>query len=272
MTIKKFFSPTLSLTLLLTFCSLVVYLGISAKRKSNDLYKHLPAYAYLSDSADQGSIDVLINEISSMDKVQDVKFVSKREAANRFYQKTDVDVNKMFKENPLPQSIEIYFMPKANVSKIEKSIAKMKSVEQVDAPIKALTALEQQTMQISYYAGGVAVLLLLSVLYVVYTIVRLDIAASESFVENAKLQKILPKYIRRPFMSRAINNAVIAGVMSAAFTFVATDGIATFFPMSMLTLETELLMLIFALAIFSAVILNTIFTYCAVNRQIYSSK
>ena len=271
MRIKKFFAPTLSLALLLTLCSLLVYLCVSAKRKTDDLYKTLPANAYFVDSTSQKTVDKLIADISEIEGVQQVKFISKRDAAIRFYQKTDVDVNKMFKKNPLPQSLEIYFRPKANVQKIEEFVAAKQSVDQVDTPIKALKAIEQQATQISYYAGGFLTLFLLTVLYVIYTTARLDVAASASFVDTAKRQHLSPRQIRGPFMARALNNAVIAGVMASAFTFIATDGIATFFPLSMLTLEIELLAAIFASAILLSVILNTLFTYCAVNNQIYSS-
>lgn len=269
MTIKKFFSPTLSLALLLTLCSLLAYLCVSAKRKTDELYKTLPAHAYVMDSTIQKDLDKLITDIAGIGGVQQVKFISKRDAATRFYQKTDVDVNKMFKKNPLPQSIEIYFTPKADIYTIEKLIKEEKWIEEIDVPTKALKAIKQQATQISYYAGGFLALFLLTVLYVIYTTVRLDVAASAAFVDNAKRLQLLPRQIRRPFMDRALNNAVIAGVMSSAFTFIATDGIATFFPLSMLTLEIELLALIFAAAILLAVILNTLFTYCAVNSQIY---
>ena len=272
MTIKKFFSPTLSLALLLTLCSLMAYLCVSAKRKTDALYKTLPAHAYIVDSTSQKQVDKLIADFSAVKGVQEVRYISKLDAATRFYQKTDVDVNKMFKNNPLPQSIEVYFMPKADIYTIEKTMKQAKHIDQVDVPKKALEAIKQQATQIFYYAGGFLVLFLLTVLYVIYTTVRLDVAASSNFVVSAKRQQLLPSQIRRPFLARALNNAVIAGLMSSAFTFVATDGIATLLPLSMLILEIELLALIFSSAILLAVVLNIFFTYCAVNSQIYSSK
>ena len=271
MTIKKFFSPTLSLALLLTLCALLAYLSISAKRKTDDFYRTMPANAYINDTLGQKNIDVLMATIGEIEGVEKVLFISKPDAAKKFYKKTEVDVNKMFKTNPLPQSFEVYFVPRLDIAKPVKAIAKLSNIDDVDAPTEAFDVIEKQATQIFYYAAGFLALFILTVIYVLYSLSRIEVAASVEFIDGAKQQRWSPKIIRKPFMDRALNNAVVAGVMASAFTFIATDGIATFFPSSMLTLEMELLGMIFATTILAAVVINTLFTFWAVNRQIYTS-
>jgi hypothetical protein len=93
---------------------------------------------FIADSASQSDINTLIASIGGMPDVEDVVFVSKEEALERFKEMTSSGLADQLDGNPLPASIEIYLKDQKKIVSIAGQIMASREfyaiVDQPDNP------------------------------------------------------------------------------------------------------------------------------------------
>lgn len=268
MKIKRYFTTTVSITLLLLLGGVASYLMLGAREKAVQLRSEFITSIFLQDTITlQDQLQIQSN-LQTNNSVQSVIYISSEQAAADFVQQIGTDFRTLFDTNPLPASFQVTLKNDANVRQFERQATTYKGVEEVTYPYQLATQVDKGLTQLSYFVIGFAVILGFVLVIMLNNTVRMDVAASADEVTRALKYRTPINLIRNPFILRAYSQGAIAGALASVFLFLATDGIALTFPIAQLPISLPLLGVIFAAMILAGMLLTTLFTYFAVESQI----
>ncbi len=264
---------TVSLSVLIFAFFYLVYmnmLGVGDK-----LGDDLRLIVYLEDEPGPEMEEQLRRKILAFDKVEEIRFVSKNEAYDRFAEQLgdDRDVLDDMPRDFLPASIEV--VPLKNL----RSLSQVKLFSEYLASLEGTLKVQygQDWIERFYYftrlisivvllSGGL--LIMTSVFMVSYTI-RLTILGRQAELELLKLVGATNNYIRTPFLIEGILQGILgssAGIISlyALFQWIklrfSGPGILNLFEFSFFQGPTVLLI------IFVSVLLCTVGSYFSMQK------
>ncbi|GAH31583.1 unnamed protein product, partial [marine sediment metagenome] len=99
-----------------------------------NLESQLEIVVYLEDNISKAELNNLKSNITSIDGVKEVKFVSKEEAYQHLLKNLgeQKDILSAIEKNPLPASVEIQVKDPKVIEQIANRIAEFKKVEEVE--------------------------------------------------------------------------------------------------------------------------------------------
>ena len=174
--------------------------------------------AFLDVTADSAAVEEVGNRLSSIGLVEDVRYVSREEAAERFRESMGVDLLGTLNENPLPSSFRLSFLPTCAVETIDslaEVISGLPSVDEVVYPKELIHLLGVVRTRVN--STGLAIAIVISVLAFVLTTVmlRLSIQSEKDKVQVMALLGASRTMIRIPFLLAGVILGVVGGIIAA---------------------------------------------------------
>ena len=223
-------ASTLIMIITLIVISVFVSLSVITNRVTEALKDRIDMAAYINDSVTQDQIYSLQKIISSRTDVEQVIYVSKEEAMQR-WQERNRDNPKIrdvvtAENNPLPRSLEIKTKNPENLEKI----AKMLESQDYAPLIKELSyrknkeiinRLIRLTNFIRIFGWSLSAVFILISILVIYNTVRLTIFARSEEIAIMKLVGATDWYIRGPFIVEGISYGIIATVIASIILYFA---------------------------------------------------
>src|SRR5918996_993837 len=229
MRIKYFFSETvtnLKRNLLMTVAAIstvaisllllggVQILGMTVNKMTDDWEAKVEVSAFFLQDATQNEIRALGTEISQMDEVQNLTFVSKEEAFDEFADDWP-DLADAVPEDALPASYRVKLHDAADAEEVAARITGAPGIDDVDyggTGIKKLLQVNQLLRTITP---------VMSVILIVAAAARLAIYARREEIGIMKLVGATNWFIRIPFMLEGLFAALVGAIVSIAIVLVA---------------------------------------------------
>lgn len=149
-----------------------------------------------------------------------IQFISKEEAAKQFIKDTGEDFQKFLGENPLRDAFLITIDPayhdKASLNKIKSEVEKINGVFQVYYVENVIDSINKNVTKIGFILGGIAILLLLTVVLLINNTLRLALFSQRFLIRSMQLVGAKRWFIQQPFLVRASFHGLIAGVIASS--------------------------------------------------------
>jgi len=212
---------TVSISLLLL--SLFSILILNANSVIQSLRNKVEIEAFLRDGLTQPELDAIEARITAIAGVQNVRYVSKDEAADIFKEEFGEDIHKVLDFNPLPPSLKIYLLDGYKTARaaeaIYESVKEIKGVEDVIYRKTLLEMLDKRAKTFLWIALTVGIFITISSMFLVANTIRLAIYAKRKIVQTMKLIGATRAFIRRPFILEGLIQGFLGGLLAAGVVF-----------------------------------------------------
>jgi cell division transport system permease protein len=183
------------------------------------LKSNIKINVFLNESVTQADQEKLLNELNNKTYSNEVKFISKEEAAEQFINETGEDFKKILDYNPLPASFVVSISENYafsdSINNIVKDLSSLKDVDEVVFKEGFVYKLLSYIDAVKIYLFIMTALFSLIAVYLVYATIRLIINSRMIDFETMKLVGAKLSTIKVPVLL----NGLIAGIISGVLAF-----------------------------------------------------
>jgi cell division transport system permease protein len=186
---------------------------------------------YLRDDTRQSEIDLLLEELTAMDEVRLVTYVSKRDALERARAELP-EFGELFMDaevNPLPQSLEVELRPGDRSAEVVERVAKaaeghpfVEDAQYGREWVDRLFALRRIGLASTAVLGGAFALV---AALIIGTALRIAIFARRDEIYVMRLVGATTGFIRRPFLLEGAIAGLGGGILALALTYATYRGV-----------------------------------------------
>lgn len=187
---------------------------------------------YLRDGADQGEVGMALENLSALEGVHSVKFVSKEEALDNFRDDLgpDSDLLQDLETNPVPASFNITMDPgfrdTLHVERVAERARELSFVEDVDYGREWLRRIDMFKRVVAVVGISAGALLALVAVILIASAIRIAIFSRSREIFIMKIVGATNGYIRRSFLLEGLLKGTLGGLMAAGMVFASTEAFA----------------------------------------------
>lgn len=269
---RSYVVSTLSIALVLFLLGTIGYVLASLSRESAELRSRVGIIIELDDKIEDA--DSLVSKLAGDPLVREARFVSKEEKWDdeQFKEAFDINLEKSFNANPLPNTIDVYLNEEAKGKEaMEAFIASCREEEgvtRVDYPKDEFEALHSilDTMEIVMVIFGLT--LLAVSLLLIHNTVRLAIFSRREVINTLKLVGATRWSILRPFLQNSMWQGLWAGLIATFLFAVTLSLLNSSVPELGISARADIIFRICAATVVSGIVIASLFTYFSVSRLI----
>jgi cell division transport system permease protein len=208
----------LSITTILIIVGMFLLISINSSLFLKNLESQLEIVIYLEDNISKAELNNLKSNITSIDGIKEVKFVSKEEAYQRLSEDLgeQKDILSAIEVNPLPASFEIQVKDPKVIEQIANRIAEFKKVEEVEYGRETAERLLNFTYIFRRAGMLVLVFLVFASILIISNIIKITVYARRNEIEIMSLAGATSWFIKWPF----IIEGFLQGFISAIFSII----------------------------------------------------
>lgn len=234
-------SITIMVLTLLTM-SMFIIINIVMNTGIQTIQDKIDISVYLNDTAKQAEVITLQEDLSKMENVRSIKYISKQEALNR-YREQNKNNPKLLEslsdtDNPLPASLEVKVLNPEELDELTTTLESEKykpsilkiSYKENKSVIDKLFKATKFTREVGTVA---TIAFTITSLVIIFNTVRMAIFTRREEIEIMKLVGATPNFIKSPFLVEGalygIISTVIAIVILAAVFYFSANSMVKFF-------------------------------------------
>jgi cell division transport system permease protein len=218
---------------ILTICISLLLLGLfavvtlHASRFIESLRNKIELEAFLQEPISEEQIADLQRNITALEGVKKVTFVSKDEAAQIFKKEFGEEITSVLDFNPLPPSFKIALKDGyKTVSRVEVIDATLKGLKGIESVVYRRTLLElidQRTQSIHNIMLALGIVISLSAVFLVSNTIRLAIYAKRKIVRTMELVGATSAFIRIPFLLEGMIQGILGGLLASGLLYLVLE-------------------------------------------------
>ncbi|MCP4457455.1 MAG: ABC transporter permease [Cytophagales bacterium] len=219
-----FGSVIFSITLAIFVMGLFSLFFTLAKSLTSAIQKNVEIQVYLNKQITQTEIDFLSRTIAESPYVRreenypQVKFVSKEEAASQFMEATGEDFTSFVGDNPLRDALVVNiaasYQRVDSLKNVKVSLEKTRGVFEVTYEKTLVESISKNLTKLALVLGGFTLILLLVVVILINNTIKLALFSQRFLIRSMQLVGATDRFIRRPFLIRAVFYGFIAGLFA----------------------------------------------------------
>jgi cell division transport system permease protein len=208
----------LSITTILIIVGVFLLISINSSLFLINLESQLEIVVYLEDNISKAELNNLKSNITAIDGIKEVKFVSKEEAYQRLLKNLgeQKDILSAIEKNPLPASFEIQVKDPEVIEQIANRIAEFKKVEEIEYGQEIAEKLLNFTYIFRRAGMLVLALLVFASILIISNIIKITVYARRNEIEIMSLAGATSWFIKWPF----IIEGFLQGFISAIFSII----------------------------------------------------
>jgi len=206
----------LSITTILIIIGMFLLISINSSLFLKNLESQLEIVVFLVDKISEAELNNLKSNITSIEGIKEVKFVSKEEAYQRLLKDLgeQKDILSAIELNPLPASFEIQIEDPKMIEQIANQIAKFEKVEEVEYGRETVERLLNFTYLFRRAGILVLALLIFASILIVSNIIKITVYARRNEIEIMSLAGATAWFIKWPFIIEGFLQGFISSVLS----------------------------------------------------------
>lgn len=257
---KSYIVSTICIALLLLFVGVFGYFMLGARKAAFELTSDIKISLFLDDDITAQQRSVIEDSLKSNPLVEKFDYLSVEDATADFEKSTGITVKGILRDNPIPSSYEVDPLNVADVEQIEKCAASWAGVSSTLYPKAVSKELRQKGDAINTIILGVAVLLLIVSLSLIYYTLKLSVIAAAETIRTMQLVGVSPSFIKRPYVNRAAVQGMIAAFLSGGMFVLLIQLMDMAIPELAFEMNWAEIGMIFAVMLLAGIALNTLFT------------
>ena len=214
-------TSTLSTTMVLVMMGLVILCALTARQVSSSVKENMLVTIVLNDEMSRGEIAGMQTMLKTERYVKDVTMISADEVLKEQIEAIGSDPEEFIGFNPYYTELETSMQPNyANSDSLEWIVKEVKSkfpeVTDINYHKDLVDNLNNNLNKITLVFGVLATLLLVVLIGLINNTVRLSIYSRRFIIHTMKLVGASWSFIRRPFLMRSLNIALISATLADA--------------------------------------------------------
>jgi cell division transport system permease protein len=208
----------LSITTILIIVGVFLLISINSSLFLINLESQLEIVVYLEDNISKAELNNLKSNITAIDGIKEVKFVSKEKAYQRLLKNLgeQKDILSAIEKNPLPASFEIQVKDPEVIEQIANRIAGFKKVEEIEYGQEIAEKLLNFTYIFRRAGMLVLAFLVFASILIISNIIKITVYARRNEIEIMSLAGATSWFIKWPF----IIEGFLQGFISAIFSII----------------------------------------------------
>ena len=219
MTLASIFTVVLSL-FILGFFSIVI---LNLNKMADTLESQVQISVYLKDDLSQEEIDETKENLSKIEGLQDIKFITREEAMENFKERLGDQqflLDALDDTNPLPDSFSLTVTSPQQVKTIADTAAALDSVESASYSQDVINHLFNLTHLIRLIGIALIILLTGAAIFIISNTIRLTVFARRKEIAIMKYVGATDWFIRWPFLLEGICLGFIGGGLATIFLYI----------------------------------------------------
>jgi cell division transport system permease protein len=201
-----------------------------------------------------------------------LRFISKKEAAQKFIEETGEDFLTFLGENPLRDAFTIKIQPTAQspeqMKRIQKDIERMNGVYEVTYIENLIASINKNVTRISLVLLSVAILMVLTVMVLINNTIKLALFSQRFLIRSMQLVGATGGFIQRPFLRRSLLHGFFAGLLASVVLLLLLQ-YANQVIVDLQKLQNyELIAILCGVLILIGMLISVLSTYRAINKYL----
>jgi len=211
----------LSITTILIIVGMFLLISINSSLFLKNLESQLEIAVYLEDNISKAELNNLKSNITSIDGIKEVKFVSKEEAYRRLSEDLgeQKDILSAIEVNPLPASFEIQVKDPKVIEQIANRVAEFKKVEEVEYGRETAERLLNFTYIFRRAGMLVLAFLVFASILIISNIIKITVYARRNEIEIMSLAGATSWFIKWPFIIEGFLQGFISAIFSTIILY-----------------------------------------------------
>ncbi len=210
-----------SVFFLLFILGIVAILTANVSRLVTVLNANDDLQVFLANTLTDEEIEQFRNELTGLENIVQVDYISKENAAAQFKKEFGEDIFDALDENPLPASFLIQLKEDGgSADRFAKNLEGRSEVDEVVMQQGAINALVKFSSVSRIVLYVLLFLVFLGSLFMISNTIRLIILARQQIIDTMKLVGATDVFIRRPFIFQGIFQGVLGGFFAFLLLFV----------------------------------------------------
>lgn len=276
----NYFYSIISVALVLFLLGFFGAALIFVKQQADSQQEKISMMVELKEEADSTSLSLLKAELPTADFANEVKFVSKQEAAEMMRRSFGDDY--IDKDMPIPffdaYSINLKAdrMSKDSIDAISTRLKENKAVSDVYMDESLISEISKTVQKIAFIALIIIALFIVVVITLIHNTIRLNLYSDRFIIKNMELVGASWQFISRPYIRRGILNGFISGLIAVGMIAIVWFSLQNFLQyfLQQDTLELNLLLKNYVFWVYIAslillgVLISWISTFYVVNKYL----
>ncbi len=212
---------TIMLSLLLLGAFYVI--AVNTSRIVSAVREKVEMEAFLTEPVTKQRVAEIQQQLASLAGVEQVRFVSKDDAAKVFKEEFGEDINTVLDFNPLPPSFKIslkeQYRTPAGAQDVQKKVLAVKGVNNVIYRKEMLEFIEKQAQTLYYIGLALGMLIGITAVFMVSNTIRLTIYAKRKSIQTMKLVGAARWFVRAPFVIEGMLQGLLGGVIATLILY-----------------------------------------------------
>jgi len=213
----------ITITISLLLLGVFYVISTNTSRIVRSIREKVEMEAFLEEPASRARISEIQDQLSILEGVESVQFISKEEAARIFKREFGEDIASVLDFNPLPPSFKIFlkedFRTTSRADAVQKAVRAIKGVDDVVYRKEMLEFIEKQTRTLYYVGLVLGILIGISAVFLVSNTIRLTISAKRKMVQTMKLVGASRWFVRAPFLIEGLLQGFVGGVAASGIIY-----------------------------------------------------
>ena len=223
---KGFFKSRLATTLSVSSITLTIFLTglfviftINLQSWLGFLRDKIEVELFVEIGSTDSEIEALKNIISQIESVEEIKYISKDDAAKRFEEEFGQNVFEILEFNPFPPSIIIrlkegYRTPAA-ISNLKNRLELLTNVDEVFYKKPLLEKIDKYVQIVYIVSILIGIVIFIIAIGLIFNTIRLTIYARKEMIHIMRLVGATEGFIRKPFLVEGILQGFFGGTLAS---------------------------------------------------------
>ncbi|NBU72270.1 MAG: FtsX-like permease family protein [Bacteroidetes bacterium] len=263
---------TAGITLVLLLMGVIGLLWLQLGSLSALLREEMQVQVYLKEDASDRQTENIDKQLSFYPGVRTVRFVSKDSAAKELSQELGEDFLDFLGYNPLLASFQVHmksdWVRSDSLESLRTFLIRQPGISDVFYPRDLLDLINRNVQRILWFLAGVALFMAFIAVALIHNSVRLSLYAERFLIRSMQLVGATPKFIRAPYLSRSMWQAVWGWVITLLLLLLLQSAILYYAPQLQVDGLPVMLLLLSVSLLMIALGISFLSTWFAVSKYI----
>jgi cell division transport system permease protein len=261
---------TTALVLFMVGISFLIFLH--GNKLINQFKESVEFSVILKDTIENSRVSELKDKIAAAPFTQQIEFVSKEEAMNRYIALTGDDFRDMLDNNPLYASINIKlkanYANRDSIQRIQYMLNQEAGVAEFYYEKKLVDAINDNLQKLTLIVISISIILLIITFVMIDGTVRLAMYSNRLLIRSMKLVGATQWFIVKPYVTRSIVDGILSGLLAVGGLVMLLNVLINIIPELTVLQDVTLTVILFSIVLCFGILFSAVSTYFALGKYL----
>lgn len=215
---SSYFSVVISIALVLFLVGVLGLMLIKTKSISKHFKEQVVMTIFLKNDAKSSDVDILKAELKKADYTKSIKYISKKEAAEKYSKDIGEDFMQFLGENPLKNGIDITlkseFVTPEKMTEIEKNLLNRSLVYEISYDKSLIDLLTKNINRLTFWMLLFSGVFTLIAVVLINSSIRLSVYSKRFTIKTMQMVGATKKFIRVPFIWKSVQLGFLGALVA----------------------------------------------------------